>query len=53
MKKLLIGMLLLAVFMLNGESKYITEITDQNFEKEVVQSEEAVLVDFWAPWCVV
>ena len=25
--------------------------TDQNFEKEVLKSEMAVLVDFWAPWC--
>ncbi len=27
------------------------ELTDANFEAEVVKSEKAVLVDFWAPWC--
>lgn len=27
------------------------EFTDQNFEKEVLQGEGLVLVDFWAPWC--
>ena len=27
------------------------EFTDDNFEKEVLGSEEPVLVDFWAPWC--
>ena len=27
------------------------EITDQNFDKEVLRSEKPVLVDFWAVWC--
>jgi len=29
----------------------VTEITDQNFENEVLKSGTPVVVDFWAPWC--
>lgn len=28
-----------------------TPITDQSFEKDVLQSSVPVLVDFWAEWC--
>ena len=29
----------------------VLDITDQNFEEEVLKSEIPVVVDFWAPWC--
>jgi thioredoxin len=29
----------------------IIDVTDANFQAEVIESEQAVLVDFWAPWC--
>jgi len=27
------------------------KVTKQNFQKEVIDSQLPVLVDFWAPWC--
>ena len=30
---------------------HVIELNDANFQTEVLQNSEPVLVDFWAPWC--
>ena len=32
-------------------SNSTVELTDQNFDQEVLKSDKPVLVDFWAVWC--
>jgi len=29
----------------------LPQVTDNNFQAEVLEAGEPVLVDFWAPWC--
>ncbi len=32
-------------------SQFVAEVSDSNWENEVMHSDRPVLVDFWAPWC--
>ena len=32
-------------------SENITELNEQNFASEVLESQDLVMVDFWATWC--
>ncbi len=34
-----------------GEGKNLVAITDDNFQKEILESEQPAFVDFWATWC--
>lgn len=35
----------------NIETKYVTEISDASFQEEVLNSDQKVLIDFYATWC--
>lgn len=32
-------------------SKDLVNVTDSDFEQEILKSDKPALVDFWAPWC--
>ena len=32
-------------------NKHIIELTRENFQEQVLDSKEPILVDFWAEWC--
>lgn len=33
------------------QSTLVQQISDKDFEKDVLQSDKPVFIDFWAPWC--
>ena len=34
-----------------GESEHLLQVTDGDFEQQILQSDKPALVDFWAAWC--
>jgi thioredoxin 1 len=34
-----------------AEGKNLINVTDENFQKEVLEAEVPTIVDFWASWC--
>ena len=39
------------MYQLTHQRIYIMDLTKDNFNQEVMQSDLPVIVDFWAPWC--
>ena len=35
-----------------GYSARVFEVTDETFDRDVLQADTPVVLDFWAPWCV-
>jgi len=35
----------------DSSSTSVIELTDESFQREVVEARQPVLVEFWAPWC--
>jgi thioredoxin 1 len=50
-KIILTTLLLVMILPLTAGNKKLTNLSDENFKKEVLDSNQIVLVDFWAPWC--